>query len=85
MKIARRVQKNLRRSGIASTIEVKDDMTLVSGTSRDGEPFAIRLRHVMDMDELEAFADECDQLRTHSREPGDFILARPGCTSSRLD
>ena len=33
MKIARRVQKNLRRIGVASTIEVKGDMTLVSGST----------------------------------------------------
>jgi hypothetical protein len=76
MKIARRVQKNLRRSGIASEITMKDDMTLVSGKDRKGEPFAIRLRRCAGMDELDAFADECDELRTNPRKSGDLILVR---------
>ena len=76
MKIARRVQKNLRRSGIASEITMKDDMTVVSGKYRKGEPFAIRLRRCADMDELDAFADECDELRTNPRKSGDLILVR---------
>ncbi len=76
MKIARRVQKNLRCSGIASTIEVKDDMISVSGKDRKGEPFAVRIGRRTDMDGVAAFADACDRLRTHPRKPGDLILVR---------
>ncbi len=77
MKIARRVQKNLRRIGVASTIEVKDDMTVVSGKDRNGKPLNVRIGHCADMNELDAFADSCDAIRTHPRKPGDFILVRP--------
>ena len=76
MKIARRVQKSLRRSGIASEITMKDDMTVVSGKDRKGEPFAVRIGWRTDMDGVGAFADACHRLRTHPRKLGDLILVR---------
>jgi hypothetical protein len=79
MKIARRVQRSFRRIGIASTIEVKHDMTVVSGKDRKGKPFHVRIGHsaCAGMDELDAFADRCDAIRIHPRKPGDLILVRP--------
>jgi hypothetical protein len=75
IKIARRVQKNLRRIGVASTIEATDDMITVSGKDSNGKPFAVRIgRRIDNAEELDAFADECDRLRTHPRQPNDLIL-----------
>jgi len=42
---ARAVQKNLRVIGINSTLTVLDDMIMVSGINRKGEPFNIRLKY----------------------------------------
>jgi hypothetical protein len=72
MKIARRVQKNLRLIGIASEITMKDDMTVVCGTDRRGEPFACAAAPTW-MSWI-AFADECDELRTNPHKSGDLIL-----------
>jgi hypothetical protein len=68
LKIARRVRKSLRRIGIASTISVKGDVTMISGKDRSGKPFNVRIGRCADnMDKLDAF----DRLRTFPREPGD--------------
>ena len=79
MKIARRIQASLRRIGVASTIEAKDNMVSVSGKDRKGKPFHVRIGHCAcaDMDELDAFADRCDAIRIYPRKLGDFILVRP--------
>ena len=62
MKMARQVQKNLRRIGVNSNIVVKDDMTVVHGRDGNGKPFAVRLHSCADADELGAFVDECDAI-----------------------
>jgi hypothetical protein len=54
MKIARRIQQNLRRIGVASAIEVRDNAIVVSGLQKDGKPFSIRLRQPS-IAELHAF------------------------------
>jgi len=56
---------------------VKDRLTTVSGTDTKGKPFAVRLRQCADMDGVDAFADECDGLRTNPRKSGDLLLLRP--------
>jgi hypothetical protein len=39
MKIARRVQRNLERVGVAATIETKGDLVFVRGLDSKGQPF----------------------------------------------
>jgi hypothetical protein len=75
-RIARKVQSDLRAIGVRSTIATKDGLPTVSGTDTKGKPFAVRLRHCADMDEVGGFVEECDAVRVHKRKPGDFILVR---------
>jgi hypothetical protein len=77
LKLARKLQRNLRAIGLRSTIEVKHDMTVVSGADRRGEPFAIRIGRPTDIDGVNDFAEKCDKLRMNPRKNGDFILLRP--------
>jgi hypothetical protein len=44
MQIARQMQRNLERIGIAAVIETKDGAILVRGLNSKGEPFNIRIQ-----------------------------------------
>ena len=78
----RRLRGGFKRTSAApasrATITMKDDMTSVSGKDRKGEPFAVRLGRCADMDELDAFADECDRA---ANEPAQILATSSWCAN----